>query len=250
MTHPPPARIRRRTPAFTLIELLAVIAIIAILAAFLIPVVGKVREQARLATCTSNVREWGGANLLYANDHNGRIPWDGGTNTQPDNVTSHRGTLPWFNALPPYLGSPTIRELDARGALPRFGDDSIFICSSAETGGDAPQWLCYGPNYLLSIRGNPGPHRVSITHLGMIREPSRLALFSETTNHSPDSSDFRALNANPTHLAEANRHDGRAPVVFFDQHVETFTAEELAIQGRVWDNRNAPVRVRWNPKHQ
>lgn len=246
-----PARFTRRTTtAFTLIELLTVIAIIAILAALLIPVVGKVRQQARLATCTSNVREWGTANLLYANDHNGLIPWDGGTNIRPDNVTPHRGTLPWFNALPPYLGSPTIQELDARGALPEIGDNSIFICSSAEPNSDSPQWLCYGPNYLLSIRGNPGFHRVSITHLGMVREPSRLPLFSETTNHSPDSTGFQALNANPGYLAEANRHDGRVPVVFFDQHVETFTSEELAIQGRVWDNLNAPVRVRWNPKHQ
>lgn len=42
---------------FTLIELLTVIAIIGILAAILIPVVSKVREQAKRAKCMSNVRQ-------------------------------------------------------------------------------------------------------------------------------------------------------------------------------------------------
>src|SRR5690606_5396673 len=59
---------------FTLIELLTVIAIIGILAAILIPVVGKVRDQARTASCTSNLRQLGLASILYANDNDGVLP--------------------------------------------------------------------------------------------------------------------------------------------------------------------------------
>ncbi|MDD4153709.1 MAG: prepilin-type N-terminal cleavage/methylation domain-containing protein, partial [bacterium] len=44
---------------FTLIELLVVIAIIAILAAILFPVFGRAREQARKATCQSNLKQLG-----------------------------------------------------------------------------------------------------------------------------------------------------------------------------------------------
>ena len=44
---------------FTLIELLVVIAIIAILAAILFPVFAKARDQARKATCGSNMRQLG-----------------------------------------------------------------------------------------------------------------------------------------------------------------------------------------------
>jgi len=47
----------RRQSGFTLIELLVVIAIIAILAAILFPVFARARENARKASCMSNVKQ-------------------------------------------------------------------------------------------------------------------------------------------------------------------------------------------------
>jgi len=54
---------------FTLIELLVVIAIIAILAAILFPVFARARENARKATCQSNLKQMGLANQMYAQDY-------------------------------------------------------------------------------------------------------------------------------------------------------------------------------------
>lgn len=59
----------RRTAGFTLIELLVVIAIIAILAAILFPVFAQAREQARRITCTSNVKNFALAFLMYNQDY-------------------------------------------------------------------------------------------------------------------------------------------------------------------------------------
>ncbi len=63
----------RTRAGFTLIELLTVIAIIGILAAILVPTVGKVRNTAKKAQCVSQMRQWGAATNLCANDYKSNI---------------------------------------------------------------------------------------------------------------------------------------------------------------------------------
>ena len=68
---------RRGRLGFTLIELLVVIAIIAILAAIIFPVFAKARENARKATCQSNLKQLGVGMLMYAQDYDETLPLQG-----------------------------------------------------------------------------------------------------------------------------------------------------------------------------
>ena len=101
--------------AFTLIELLVVIAIIAILAAILFPVFARARENARRASCQSNLKQFGIATIQYTQDYDGYYPFifnnngtniPGGSWNNPGNTSA---TL-WFfpQLLYPYHKSTQI----------------------------------------------------------------------------------------------------------------------------------------------
>src|SRR4051794_25979555 len=92
-----PARFVARTlrmtgaRAFTLVDLLVVIGIIAALISILLPALNKARESAIRVQCMSNLRQFGVADQLYANQNKWHMPgWWGTSPLQdPPNGDAH-----------------------------------------------------------------------------------------------------------------------------------------------------------------
>lgn len=62
-----------KASGFTLIELLVVIAVISLLMAISLPVLHRVRKQARGVTCQARLRQFGVIMAAYAADHDARF---------------------------------------------------------------------------------------------------------------------------------------------------------------------------------
>ncbi len=130
----PAPRSPRHAPSsrgFTLIELLVVIAIIAILAAILFPVFQSVRENARRASCASNLKQCALGVLQYVQDsdeaypiaepnYNGswnegyigwQFPCDGSARETPGDCAV------WGNSIQSYLKSTQIYSCPSVGSI-------------------------------------------------------------------------------------------------------------------------------------
>lgn len=136
--------LRRSSRAFTLIELLVVIAIIALLLSILLPSLGAAREAARNAKCLSNTRHWGLGTIMFTEEHNQAIPWEGADGDNPGDIQN--GSEPtykidvwWGNGVMPYVSESPYRKIAERALdsgnaqdVPQVGDNSFFICPSAD----------------------------------------------------------------------------------------------------------------------
>jgi prepilin-type processing-associated H-X9-DG protein len=79
---------------FTLIELLAVIVSIALLAALLMPVLSKAKDEVRRANCISNLRQLQISWHLYADDYAGTLPPNDSMEVMAAEV-AYQGLMSW-----------------------------------------------------------------------------------------------------------------------------------------------------------
>ncbi|HOW67768.1 MAG TPA: type II secretion system protein [Candidatus Paceibacterota bacterium] len=136
-------RFGARQRAFTLVELLVTIAVIAILASLLLPGLGRARNLAWRTACLSNLRQIGIGTAMYANEHQGRMPWIPDAELQltpPVNSSGKRYARmgSFMPVLNPYLGesklwlSPPVKRIKTNSW------QTHFLSPWRENGQDRP----------------------------------------------------------------------------------------------------------------
>lgn len=207
-------KFRKRTPAFSLMELLIVVAIIGILAAVLFPVAKLALNAGKRTTCTANLRQIGVAQNLYSSE-NGNL-------FTPNRVDEPGATVFWCQQLLPYLG------------LPRIGwpapppNSPTFWCPAAKTAypGDPKgydstyvQRCSYSQNIELGGSISSSAGNLPTARRSSVQKPSRMVLVADGV-----AVNFNGSTVDPPSSRGAYRHDQSINLLFVDGHVETSKA--------------------------
>ncbi|MCU0789087.1 MAG: prepilin-type N-terminal cleavage/methylation domain-containing protein, partial [Verrucomicrobia bacterium] len=202
----------RAIRAFTLIELLVVIAIIAILAAMLLPALSKAKNKAKTIYCVNNMKQWGLAFIMYAQENKEVVPEEGNTIrsiVDPENADA------WYNVVSKSVSQPAMKDLytdtPIKPPLPSSG--SLYSCPSSPEPTFVPNafrkaFFMYGMNGRLcvnkSARFNP-PYSPQ-TRLTTIRKPSDTVFVAEVDGNSPTAG---AAQSNVNSKYAIGRHSGQ-----------------------------------------
>ncbi len=148
-----------KSRGFTLIELLVVIAIIAILAAILFPVFARARENARRASCLSNLKQIGLGIMQYTQDYDERYPfatsgpwggpydWSCPAGSPCAAFTSSDGSpgghfKTWMDHIHPYIKSTQLFMCPSvgQGLDPSYGYNSAISGVGCDKYGTCTTW--------------------------------------------------------------------------------------------------------------
>ena len=210
----------RKNSAFTLTELSVVIASVALLAALLFPIFARARENARRASCQSNLKQMGLGWLQYAHDYDNKMMCFSTGDGPPSASSPVRYWWGSFNGttydasqglIQPYLKSAEASR------CPEFA-----ASSSADFEG--PAGYAYNADTLAPMNYSSKPYHPIAVDLAAIEDKARTVAFADaaqlnsrgalvpSTYLSAPSDDYPNFHA---------RHLDSGNLLFCDGHVKT-----------------------------
>lgn len=229
----------RHSHGFTLIELLVVIAIVAILASLLLPAISKAKARGYSLASLNNTRQLALGWLLYADEFNGRLPYNLGGSGGRSAMTI-RTNANWVNNVltwelnPDNTNTLTLTEASLAPYVNRSA--SIYRCPSDRAlssiqrqAGWTGRVRSYSMNAMVGDAGElssdgynvNNPYYAQFFKLSSIPQPAEIFVFVEEHPDSINDGYFvnRAYNSEWLDLP-ASDHGGGAPFAFADGHSE------------------------------
>jgi len=248
--------LKRAWNGFTLIELLVVVAIISLLAAILFPVFARARENARRASCMSNLKQMGLAVMQYAQDNDEHYPSNSMSSgvTPPDGRYWTGGSTTWYWPQIIYPYSKSVQ---------------LFYCPSSPDGSATnPAYHNYGANVSVLNTPSDGTLPLSLAAVvapattymlmdsGSFRLTSTWVLGLSSTNYylpgsGASGSVCTSSNAISQSDCETGRHFGGVNMAFADGHVKWLKSSVVVTQAQLNYNHrydSTPFPSAWNAK--
>jgi prepilin-type processing-associated H-X9-DG protein len=218
----------------TTTEVIALVLLVFVALAIAWPFWSQQRSKHARQVSANNLRQWGIALNLYLGDSQNILPLTGSseTITTADNA--------WFNALPPYLSHPMLKDLPP-AERPGHRNDSFWCNPAAKLpkSGAAPFYFTYGMNAWLSVTSH------GLYKIYEIENPMAVVFLAEVEGSTPV--------ARPDSVVP--RHGGKSPqdpnasayFLFCDGHVELKTRAEFSAPKGLEDPLAPSEKLTWVP---
>ena len=230
-----------------MIELLVVIAIIAILAAMLLPALSRAREQAKIASCSTNLKQMATGVFLYAHDFDGYCP--------PAIIDTESV---WSTLLLDYVGKSYPVFVCPKDQFPRAaqGHPRTYACNAGAVNDNISDAYPFGTYYYStspypihwgwrleaigrnSNLGNPSPGGICFFGERPGSMASYTGVYTNTLGSLVEYWAYSTLNSTNSSLA---MHNYRANFVFADGHGAMVRLAEYSSPndfGNIWSWRS------------